>query len=70
MIELAGEISYTLRAAVRDYDARGVVVLPDLAKEEVSCSDCCDSRVHCDEVRVLGDTIDDVHDSIVAVGVG
>jgi hypothetical protein len=69
-IELAGEVRDELGTAVRDYDARGTVVLPDLAKKEASCSDCCDSRVRCDEVRALRDAINDVHDSVVAVGAG
>jgi hypothetical protein len=68
-IKLASEIRYKLGTAVRNYDARGAVVLPDLAKEKVSCSDCCDGRVRCDEVCALRDTIDDVHNGIIAIGV-
>ena len=63
-----GKIRYKLRATVRNYNARGAVVLPDLAKEEASGSYCCDGGVHSDKVRALRDTIDDVHDSIIAVG--
>ena len=67
-IKLAGEICYELRAAVRNYDAQGTMVLPDLAKEEASCSYCCDGGVRCDKVRALRDTIDDIHNCVVAVG--
>jgi hypothetical protein len=49
---------------------QGAVVFPDLAKKEASCSHCCDGGVHCDEVRALRDTIDDIHNSVVAIGAG
>jgi hypothetical protein len=64
----AGEIPYKLKAAVRDYDVQGAMVLPDLTKEKASCSNCCDSCVHCDKVCMLCDAIDNVHNSVVAVG--
>src|SRR3979490_3034898 len=67
-IELAGEVSYKLRATVRDYDAWGTMVLPALAKEKASRSYCCDGGVRCDKVRALRDTVDDVHNCVVAVG--
>jgi hypothetical protein len=66
--KFAGEVYYKLGTAVRNYNVWGAMVLPDLAKKEASCSYCCDGGVHCNKVRVLCDTIDNVHDSIVAVG--
>src|SRR3979490_1635734 len=69
-IELAGEVRDKLGAAVRNHDAQVTVVLPALAEEKASRSYCGDGGVRCDEVRALGDAIDDVHDSVVAVGAG
>jgi hypothetical protein len=63
-----GKIRYKLRAAVRNYDAQGAVVLSDLAKEEAYRSYCCDGGMHSDKVRALRDTIDDVHNSVIAIG--
>src|SRR3981189_3024216 len=67
-IELAGEVRDERGAAVRNHDARGTVVLPDLAKEKASRSCCSDGSVRCDKVCALRDTINDVHNCVVAVG--
>src|SRR3981189_3844940 len=69
-IELAGEVRDELGTAVRNHNARGTGVLPDLAKEKASRPYCGDGGVRCDEVRALGDAIADVTDSVVAVGAG
>src|SRR3981189_2354591 len=67
-IELAGEVRDELGAAVRNHDVRGTVVLPDLAKEKASRSCCSDGSVCCDKVHALCDTINDIHNCVVAVG--
>jgi hypothetical protein len=48
----------------------GDVVFPNLAKKEAGSSYCCDGGVHCDKVRKLHDTINNVHDSVVAIETG
>src|SRR3981189_1367486 len=69
-IELVGEVRDELGSAIRNHDARGTVVLPDLAKEKASRSYCGDGGVRCDEVHALRDAIHDVHNCVVAVGGG
>ena len=67
-IKFAGEVRHELGAVVRNHNAQGAVVFPDLVKEEASRSYCCDGSVRCDKVRALRDTIDDVHNSVIDVG--
>jgi hypothetical protein len=44
------------------------MVCPDLLREQEGCAFSIDRGVHQDEVHTLGDTVNDIHNCIVAMG--